>query len=337
MMMGLLSFEILLLLNDFIDTISYNNFLIESTSDNKIIKPETVLLCFVMNTLILLFRTAYCDCLVSFPHSITLLDNIRRLAVKGFGFSRSEGAGGMPCAMLALKRELSRSPTFFCIIQAFRLRHHPPTNVPRSPVCRPVSISDKLSHRNTEGTNRSQNTQRQCGRFDEVTVTRSRFTVTLFGVTGTRFAAATALKQRRFDILWISGAGRLYDLHPQDFTVTRWDSCFADHLTELRTSIASQHRFHLRLLLFRFGRFTKRPTAYRTHKVSDAEHFLHVPIACDGFITLGLWLNVSIHFWLSSPTALAKCRSESILFARSFEVLADFSSGWYGSPPHHQK
>ncbi|MBE6639944.1 MAG: hypothetical protein E7616_10995 [Ruminococcaceae bacterium] len=83
-----------------------------------------------------------------------------------------------------------------------------------------MPIPDKLPHGNPEGTNRSQNVQRQCSGFNKVTVTRSRSTVTLFGVTGTRFAAATALKQRRFDILRISGAGRLYDLHPQDSTVT---------------------------------------------------------------------------------------------------------------------
>ena len=94
-------------------------------------------------------------------------------------------------------------------------------------------------------------------------------------------------------------------------------------LPELWTSITLQHILHLRLLLFWFGRFTKRPTAYRSHKVSDAEHFLHVPIACDGFFTLGLWLNVSIHFWLSSPTVLAKHRSErivSLALSRSWRI-----------------
>ena len=48
-----------LLLHNFIDTLSYNNFLIESTSDNEIVELKTVLLCSVMNTLIFFFRTAY--------------------------------------------------------------------------------------------------------------------------------------------------------------------------------------------------------------------------------------------------------------------------------------
>jgi len=85
--------------------------------------------------------------------------------------------------------------------------HNAPTNAPRSPVCRCVPIPDKLLQNNSDGTNRSQNAQRQCSRFDKVTVTHLRLAVT-------RFAAATALKQRRIDILRISGAGRLYDLHP---------------------------------------------------------------------------------------------------------------------------
>ncbi len=94
-------------------------------------------------------------------------------------------------------------------------------------MCRPVLISNKLSYGNSEGTNRSQNAQRECSCFNEVTVTLLRVTgthfkvtVTLLRVTGTHFMTVTALKQRRFDILRISGAGRLYNLHPQDSTVT---------------------------------------------------------------------------------------------------------------------
>ena len=96
----------------------------------------------------------------------------------------------------------------------FYCGHNAPTNASRSSVCRPVWIPDKLPHGNSEGTNRSQNADRECGGFDKVTVTRSRSTVTRLRVTGTRFTAATALKQRRFDILRISGAGRIQDLHP---------------------------------------------------------------------------------------------------------------------------
>lgn len=102
----------------------------------------------------------------------------------------------------------------------FYCGHYPPTNAPCSPVRRSVPILDKLPHGNSEGTNRLQNADGQCGRFDKATVTRSRFTVTHLRVTGTRFAAIKTLKQRRFDIFRISGAGRLYDLHPQDSTVT---------------------------------------------------------------------------------------------------------------------
>ena len=140
---------------------------------------------------------------------------------KGFGFSRPAAFGGplcgLPNAMLANPMDLlSVNPEtlyFYC-------GHHPPTNARRSLVCHPVLIPDKLSHGNSEGTNRSQNADRECGGFDKVTVTRSRSTVTLFGVTVTRFVTVTALKQRRFDIFRLSGAGRLYDLHPQDSTVT---------------------------------------------------------------------------------------------------------------------
>ena len=101
-----------LLLHNFTESLSYNNFLIECTSDNEIVEPETILLCFVMDTLICFFRTAYCYCPIAFSHNITLLDNIRRFAVKGFGFSRPEGAGGKPCAMLALQKETLNRPTF---------------------------------------------------------------------------------------------------------------------------------------------------------------------------------------------------------------------------------
>ncbi len=93
--------------------------------------------------------------------------------------------------------------------------------ISRPIACRSVLITDKQPHVNSEGTNRSQNADGECGGFDKVTVThfkatvtRSRSTVTLLRVTGTRFAAVTALKQRRIDILRISGDGRLYDLHP---------------------------------------------------------------------------------------------------------------------------
>jgi len=104
---------------------------------------------------------------------------------------------------------------------------YPPTNAPRSPVCRSVPIPDNLSHGNPDGTNRLQNADGECSGFDKVTVTRSRSTVTrsrstvaLLRVAGTHFAAATALKQRRIDIFRISGAGRIQDLHPQNSTVT---------------------------------------------------------------------------------------------------------------------
>ena len=102
----------------------------------------------------------------------------------------------------------------------FRCRHYPPTNAPRSPVRRSVPIPDKLPHGNPEGTNRLQNAQRQCSHFDKVTVTQISSTVTLFGVTGTRITTVTTLKQRRIDILKISGAGRMYDHPLQYFTVT---------------------------------------------------------------------------------------------------------------------
>ncbi len=109
----------------------------------------------------------------------------------------------------------------------FHYGHYQPTNAPRSLVWRSVWIPDNLPHVNSYGTNRLQNADGECSGFNKVTVThfkvtvtRSRSTVTLLRVTGTRFTAVTRLKQRRFDILRISGAGRLYDLHPQDSTVT---------------------------------------------------------------------------------------------------------------------
>ena len=128
---------------------------------------------------------------------------------------------GLPNAMLAgiIIVVEPTSNTNACSHRHKNLKAFSP-NAPRSPVCRSVWIPDNLSHSNSDGTNRSQNTQRQCGRFDKVTVTRSRSTVTLLRVTVTRFTAATALKQRRFDILIILGAGRIQDLHPQNSTVT---------------------------------------------------------------------------------------------------------------------
>ena len=66
--------------------------------------------------------------------------------------------------------------------------------------------------------------------------------------------------------------------------------------------------------------------------MSDAEHLLHVPIACDGFITLGLWLNVSIHFRLSLPTAFAKCRSEIIV---SLALLRSWRISHIAGTAHH--
>ncbi len=86
---------------------------------------------------------------------------------------------------------------------------------------RSVPIPDNMPYGDSDGTYRLQNADRECSGFNKVTVThfkvtvtRSRSTVTRFGVTVTRFAAATALKQRRFDIFKILGAGRLYNLHP---------------------------------------------------------------------------------------------------------------------------
>ncbi|MBQ7132745.1 MAG: hypothetical protein IJO29_09235 [Oscillospiraceae bacterium] len=42
----------------------------------------------------------------------------------------------------------------------FYCRHYPPTNAPRSPVCRSVPLPDKLPHSNSEGTNRLQSADR---------------------------------------------------------------------------------------------------------------------------------------------------------------------------------
>ena len=137
---------------------------------------------------------------------------------KGFGFSRPAAFGGRyaDCRMRCwLSKENSPEvPHSSISFVNFNCWHYPPTNAPRSPVCGSVPISDKLSYNQSEGTNRSQNAQRECGRFDKVTVTRSRSTVTLSRVTVTRFIAVTRLKQRRFDILRISGASRIHDLHP---------------------------------------------------------------------------------------------------------------------------
>ncbi len=75
---------------------------------------------------------------------------------------------GLPNAMLANQRFTfgePRNPVFY-------YWHNPPTNAPRSPVRRSVSISDNLSYGNSDGTNRSQNADRECSGFDKVTVTR---------------------------------------------------------------------------------------------------------------------------------------------------------------------
>ena len=48
----------------------------------------------------------------------------------------------------------SRNPVFY-------YWHNAPTNAPRSPMCRPVPIPDKLPHGNPEGTNRLQCRQGQ--------------------------------------------------------------------------------------------------------------------------------------------------------------------------------
>jgi len=80
---------------------------------------------------------------------------------KGFGFSRPAAFGGslcgLPKAMLANQRFTlgeSRNPVFY-------YWHNAPTNAPRSPVCRSVSISDNLSRSNSDGTNRLQCRQGQ--------------------------------------------------------------------------------------------------------------------------------------------------------------------------------
>lgn len=144
---------------------------------------------------------------------------------KGFGSSRPAAFGGRyaDCRMrcwqtngLQTNGLLSVNPETLY----FNYWHNLTANAPRSPVRRPVPIPDKLSHRNSEGTNRLQNAQWQCSRFDGVTVTRSRSTVTLLRVTVTRFVTVPTLEQRRIDILGISGAGRIQNLHPQNSTVT---------------------------------------------------------------------------------------------------------------------
>ena len=61
----------------------------------------------------------------------------------------------------------------------------------------------------------------------------------------------------------------------------------------------------------------------------------HTPIACDGFITLGLWLSVSIRSRLSSLTSHLRYVKPEMLSLGFRGHRA--SLGWYGSPPHHRK
>ena len=52
----------------------------------------------------------------------------------------------------------------------------------------------------------------------------------------------------------------------------------------------------------------------------------HAPIACDGFITLGLWLGVSIRSRLSSLTSRLRCVKPKIL-SLGFRVIAHLRAG----------
>ncbi len=114
----------------------------------------------------------------------------RRLTVRGSGSPDQLRSADCRMRCWQTKGLLSVNPEtlyFYC-------GYHPPTNAPRSPVCRSVPILDNLSHSNSEGTNRSQNADGKCSGFDKVTVTHFKVTVTRSRSTVTRFAAVTTLK-----------------------------------------------------------------------------------------------------------------------------------------------
>ncbi len=58
----------------------------------------------------------------------------------------------------------------------------------------------------------------------------------------------------------------------------------------------------------------------------DARLPRHTPIACDGFITLGLWLSVSIRSRLSSLTSHLRCVKRKML-PLGFRLIAHLWAG----------
>ncbi len=58
----------------------------------------------------------------------------------------------------------------------------------------------------------------------------------------------------------------------------------------------------------------------------------HTPIACDGFITLGLWLSVSIHSRLSSLTSHLRYVKPEML-SLDLRVIAHLWAGTAHRPP----